>query len=49
MFFDLTGASASYLLTDGNLIHAVIPVVIALVLLVSWATRPASRKLNFSS
>jgi len=45
MIFDLTGATASHLATGDTLFHIVTPLVIAAVVLASWALRPASRRL----
>jgi hypothetical protein len=46
MMFDLTGAAASRAaMTDGPKM-VVVPLVIAVVVAVSWATRPASRSLG---
>jgi len=45
MIFDLTGATASHLAVGDSLFHVVTPLVIAAVVLASWALRPASRRL----
>ncbi|WP_165250426.1 DoxX family protein [Paludisphaera soli] len=45
MIFDLTGASASHAAVGDPTAKAVIPLVIAAVVMASWALRPASRRL----
>ena len=45
MIFDLTGAAASHGATHDPLAKVVIPLVIAIVVLASWALRPARRAL----
>lgn len=46
MIFDLTGATASHLATGDDVRHIVTPLLIAAVVLASWALRPASRRLD---
>jgi uncharacterized membrane protein YphA (DoxX/SURF4 family) len=45
MIFDLTGATFSRISSHDEVIKAIIPLVISCVVLISWALRPASRKL----
>lgn len=44
--FDLTGAAASHLARGNDVRHVIVPIALAIVALVSWATRPASRTLG---
>jgi hypothetical protein len=44
MFFDLTGAAASRAAADHGLILVILPLLIAGVLVASWALRPAGRR-----
>lgn len=44
--FDLTGAAASHLARGNNAGHVIAPLVLAIVALVSWATRPPRRTLR---
>ena len=44
--FDLTGASASHIARGNDLRHVIVPIALAIVALVSWATRPARRRLG---
>lgn len=46
MFFDLTGAAASVAATGGVWWHIAVPLLIAVVLALSWALRPESRRLK---
>ena len=46
MIFDLTGASASHIAVGDGVGHIVTPVVLAVLVVASWALRPASRKLK---
>jgi hypothetical protein len=43
--FDLSGATVSHLVSGSPAFHAVVPVVLLAVAALSWATRPASRRL----
>src|SRR5262249_20017999 len=43
---DLTGAAASHLARGNEARHVIVPLVLAIVALVSWATRPAARTLR---
>ena len=43
--FDLTGAAASHLARGNAAFHVIVPLALAIVALVSWATRPARRTL----
>jgi len=45
MFFDLTGASASHAASGDSAGNIATPLVILVILIASWALRPASRKL----
>ena len=45
-FFDLTGASISSVASGIGIRHAVVPLVLAVVAMVSWALRPATRRLG---
>lgn len=44
MMFDLTGAAASRLAASDGTTMVLVPLTIATLVAVSWATRPASRK-----
>jgi hypothetical protein len=44
--FDLTGAAASHLARGNAASHVIVPLVLTIVALVSWATRPAPRTLR---
>lgn len=44
--FDLTGAAASHLARGNEARHVIVPIALAIVALVSWATRPARRTLG---
>jgi hypothetical protein len=44
--FDLTGAAASHFACGNGARHIIVPLAIAIVALVSWATRPARRTLG---
>jgi hypothetical protein len=44
MMFDLTGAAASRAAADDGVVTVLVPLAIATVVGVSWATRPAGRK-----
>jgi hypothetical protein len=44
MIFDLTGAAASRAATRDGMTMVLVPLVIAAIVGISWATRPASRK-----
>ena len=44
-FFNLTGASFSHYMVDDPLPNTVIPLVALAVLIISWKTRPASRRI----
>jgi len=46
MIFDLTGATASHLAVGDDLRHIVTPLVIAAVVVASWALRRESRRLD---
>ncbi|MCB9592124.1 MAG: DoxX family protein [Sandaracinaceae bacterium] len=46
MIFDLTGAAASRAASHEGVAMVVVPLVIAAVVLTSWALRPASRSLR---
>jgi uncharacterized membrane protein YphA (DoxX/SURF4 family) len=46
MIFDLTGASAAHIATGDDVRHILIPLVLALVVVASWALRPDSRRLR---
>ena len=43
--FDLSGATVSHLASGSAAFHAVVPTTLLVVAGVSWATRPASRRL----
>lgn len=44
--FDLTGASASHAASGDPAWHIIVPLLIAVIVLVSWALRPESRVLG---
>ena len=44
--FDLTGAAASHLARGNAAFHVIVPIALTIVALVSWATRPARRRLG---
>lgn len=46
IFFELSGASASWLMRDHNLTEAIVPMVLAMLAIVSWALRPQGRILG---
>ena len=46
IFFELSGAAASWLAYEHNVGEAVVPMVLALLALVSWALRPQDRLLG---
>jgi hypothetical protein len=46
IFFELSGAAASWLAYEYNVGEAVVPMVLALLALVSWALRPQDRLLG---
>jgi len=46
IFFELSGAAASWLAYERNVGEAVVPMVLALLALVSWALRPQDRLLG---
>jgi uncharacterized membrane protein YphA (DoxX/SURF4 family) len=46
MFFDLTGASISHAAMASELRHVIVPLVLAGLVVASWALRPESRKLK---
>jgi hypothetical protein len=46
MIFDLTGASASHVASGDDVRHIVTPLVLAVLVVASWALRPAGRKLK---
>lgn len=45
MIFDLTGASASHVAIGDDVQHIVTPLVLAALVVASWALRPESRRL----
>ena len=45
VFINMTGAIAAYLLTGYGIDHFPAPIVFVLLIMISWATRPASRRL----
>lgn len=45
MIFDLTGASASHLATHAETWHVFAPLIVAALVVASWALRPEGRKL----
>ena len=46
MIFDLTGASASHFAMGDDVWHILTPLVLALLVVASWALRPPDRKLS---
>ena len=46
IFFELSGATASWLAYEHNIGEAVVPMILALLVLVSWALRPQHRRLG---
>lgn len=46
IFFDLIGATWSHVASGDDVRHAVVPLVLAAVLIASWALRPPSRVLG---
>jgi len=46
MIFDLTGASASHIAVGDDVRHILVPLVLAALVVASWALRPESRKLK---
>jgi DoxX-like protein len=46
MIFDLTGAAASSAASGAGLRHIIVPLVLAALVLASWALRPESRRLK---
>lgn len=48
MIFDVTGAAASRAAASDGVMMVVVPLLIASIVALSWATRPASRKLAMS-
>jgi hypothetical protein len=46
IFFELSGAAASWLAFDHNVVEAVVPAILAVLALVSWALRPQDRLLG---
>jgi uncharacterized membrane protein YphA (DoxX/SURF4 family) len=46
IFFDLTGASISHIMCDGNVGHIITPLILVLIAAASWALRPRSRRLG---
>ena len=46
IFFELSGAAASWLICDHNLTNAIVPMVLATLAVVSWALRPPGRVLG---
>jgi hypothetical protein len=46
MIFDLTGATVAHAACGDDLRHILVPLVIAALVVTSWALRPASRKLS---
>jgi len=45
MIFDLTGASASHLAAGDDVRHILVPLVLAALVVASWALRPEGRRL----
>ena len=43
--FDLSGAAVSHLVSGSPAFHVVVPTILLVVAALSWATRPASRRL----
>jgi hypothetical protein len=46
MIFDLTGASASHVAVGDDVRHILTPLVLAGLVVASWALRPEGRKLK---
>lgn len=46
MIFDLTGASASHLAAGDDVRHILVPLVLAALVVGSWALRPEGRRLQ---
>jgi uncharacterized membrane protein YphA (DoxX/SURF4 family) len=46
MIFDLTGASASHVASGDDVRHILVPLVLAALVVASWALRPESRRLK---
>ncbi len=46
MIFDLTGASASHVASGDGMFHIFTPLVLAVLVVASWALRPEGRKLK---
>ena len=46
MIFDLTGASLSHAAHGDDTFHIVVPLILAGIVVASWALRPESRKLG---
>lgn len=46
MIFDLTGASASHVASSDDVGHILTPLVLAVLVVASWALRPEGRKLK---
>jgi uncharacterized membrane protein YphA (DoxX/SURF4 family) len=49
MIFDLTGAATSHIICHDEPDKVVITLTLSLIVLMSWALRPASRRLNAST
>jgi hypothetical protein len=46
MIFDLTGATASHIAVGDDVGHIVTPLVLAALVVASWALRPEERRLK---
>jgi DoxX-like family len=46
MIFDLTGAAASHAAVGDPAVNIATPLIIAVIVMASWALRPASRRLG---
>ena len=46
IIFDLTGATASHVAVGDDVFHVVVPLVLAALVVASWALRPDSRRLK---
>jgi uncharacterized membrane protein YphA (DoxX/SURF4 family) len=46
MIFDLTGATASHIASGDDMRHILVPLVLAALVVASWALRPEGRKLK---
>jgi uncharacterized membrane protein YphA (DoxX/SURF4 family) len=46
MFFELTGATASHVASGSDVRHIVVPLMLAALVVASWALRPESRRLK---